>query len=114
MLLMRVRERPCRLFAVRLSSGRATTTFAPSIVTVMGSVIVRSSWPFGPLTATFWPCAVTVTPWGTGIGFFPIRDMVVPLVTAELPDAADELAADALFTGRTVGHDAAARRENRD
>jgi hypothetical protein len=40
-----------------------------------------SGWvsvPFGPLTVTTLPGSiVTVTPFGTGMGDFPIRDIVV-------------------------------------
>src|SRR5579862_7138281 len=34
-----------------------------------------SSLPFGPCTATVLPSILTVTPLGSGIGFFPIRDI---------------------------------------
>src|SRR4051812_732741 len=76
----------------------------------MGLRSSRFSSPLGPLTATFWPFAVTVTPAGMVIGIFPIRDIsIVPL-----PDAADEFAADALLFGGPVGHDATARGEDGD
>ncbi len=34
-----------------------------------------SSLPLGPCTATVLPSIFTVTPLGSGIGFFPIRDI---------------------------------------
>src|SRR5258708_1843529 len=71
---------------------------------------VRVSSPFGPFTVTVLPSlSVIVTPLGTAIGAFPIRDMCL-----SLPDEGEELAARARLTRLTVGHQALRRGENRD
>ena len=42
------------------------------------------SLPFGPCTSTASAAIFTVTPFGSGIGFLPIRDMVLTLTEARL------------------------------
>src|SRR5688500_15694868 len=65
------------------------------------------SCPLGPLTSTPLASALTVTPLGIAIGFFPIRDM------ASLPNVANDCAADAGFFRRLPRHHAARGRQNR-
>src|SRR5579871_322578 len=66
------------------------------------------SLPFGPSTWSSLPM-VTFTPFGSGIGFFPTRDIV-----SSLPKLAQHFAADSFLAGRRTGHDAARRGENVD
>src|SRR5262249_37737324 len=42
------------------------------------------SFPFGPCTSTAPSCTLTVTPFGTTMGFFPIRDIFLILVSLVL------------------------------
>src|SRR5262245_44370133 len=67
------------------------------------------SLPFGPCTSTASEAIFTVTPFGTGIGFFPIRDMAA---TCLLPDVAEDFAADAGLARGAAGHDAARGRQD--
>src|SRR5579885_1089406 len=103
-----------------------------------------SSLPFGPCTATVLPSSFTVTPLGTAIGFFPIRDIGLlaacgsqrraralvstfqlrrrwclatrspPSATAPLPDLAEQFSAQAFLAGLAPGHHALGRGENVD
>src|SRR5688572_896597 len=84
---------------------------SPSTFTVMASWNVFFSSPFGPLTLTTAPFAVTVTPLGTGTGIFPIRDIVSE---SPLPDQREELAAGARLARLTVGHQPLRGRQDRD
>src|SRR3954453_14793955 len=69
---------------------------------------LRSSrLPRGPLTRTSSGSIVTVTPLGTGMGCFPIRDI------SASPDVGDHFAADALAARLVTGHDALRRRDDR-
>src|SRR5437667_12470802 len=61
--------------------------------------------PFGPFTVTVRPATCAVTPWGSGTGFLPMRDM-------PLPDHREQLAAHAGGTGFAVRHQALGRRED--
>src|SRR5258708_2815029 len=70
----------------------------------------RVSSPFGPFTFTVLPVIATVTPFGTAIGNFPIRDMLV----ISLPDEGEELAARTGLPRLAVGHEALRRAEDRD
>src|SRR5579872_6987000 len=95
-----------------------------------------SSLPFGPCTRTVLPSNLTVTPLGSGIGFFPIRDIDRPWLFALgsclfavgfgykprangqerffLPNLAQHFAAHALFAGLAAGHHPTRRGENVD
>src|SRR5262249_3168479 len=63
------------------------------------------SWPLGPSTRTVFPSTATFTPWGTGIGFLPIRDMA----GGSLPHVGEDFPAEMLPFALAVGHDAAGR-----
>src|ERR1700760_1992967 len=93
---------------------------------------MAESLPLGPSTRTVLPCMVYFTLAGNGIGFFPIRDIVLqPFVACEsrpsfsdrstaalpqtaLPDLAENLAADAFAPGLPAGHHAARRGHDAD
>src|SRR4051812_32181024 len=66
------------------------------------------SSPLGPFTFTTLPSTVSVTPAGTVMGSFPIRD-----IFDLLPDDGDELAAGARLPRFTVGHQALVGAEDR-
>src|SRR5271165_88424 len=73
-LLTRARTRPC--IAAFESSSR-TTRMWPSFCssfTPEGICVVTS--PFGPLTRTVLPSTANVTPFASGIGLFPILDII--------------------------------------
>src|SRR5690349_22254788 len=99
MLATSVRVRPCNDLWSFSSDGRVTTILSPSTAIVMATWNVFFSSPLGPLTLTEFPLAETVTPFGTGTGTFPIRDIVI-----SLPDQREELAAGARLARLTVGH----------
>src|SRR6266568_8941805 len=65
------------------------------------------SVPFGPVTVRVLPSWRTSTPFGSGIGFFPIRDMGL-----SLPDLAEDLAADAALGRLGARQDALRRRDD--
>src|SRR5690606_31511514 len=109
---MSARLRPCSERVSGLSSGRARTTRPSSCLsTVIGSVTVWCSVPFGPLTVTSCPSIVTSTPLGTETGSRPIRDMLKSL---PLPDVGEDFAAHAALLGLLVRHQATGRRNDRD
>src|SRR5947208_833148 len=58
------------------------------------------SVPFGPLTVTTFPSCFTSTPFGSGMAFFPMRDM-----KGSLPDLTENFAADALLGRIGTGED---------
>src|SRR5579872_1154700 len=66
------------------------------------------SFPLGPSTAISFPIAI-FTPFGSGIGLFPTRD-----IKSSLPKLAENLPAHALLASRASGHDAARRGQNID
>src|SRR5262245_27404818 len=87
------------------------------------------SFPFGPCTSTAPSWTFTVTPFGTGIGFLPIRDIFLILEgfrlrasgsgraeawslepgASSLPNIAKHFSAHAGFDGIAAGHDSARR-----
>src|SRR5579863_7335180 len=71
-----------------------------------------SSLPLGPCTATVLPSILIVTPLGSAIGFFPIRD--INSLFSSLPNLAQQLAAQTLFAGLATGHNAFRRGQNVD
>src|SRR5277367_6696738 len=84
-----------------------------------------SSLPLGPCTATVLPSILIVTPLGSSIGFFPIRDIrsafssQPPALACSfgkclrpLPNLAEQFAAQALLAGLTPGHNALGRGQN--
>src|SRR3569623_1342590 len=104
-----VRVRPCSALCSFSSLGRSTTTSLSFIDTCMAPGSERLSSPLGPLTVMFEPSSVTVTPFGIGTGFFPIRD----ICGAPLPDQREQLAAGARLPRLPVGHEPLGRTENR-
>src|SRR5437764_8350247 len=62
------------------------------------------SVPFGPLTVTELPSCFTSTPFGSEIGFLPMRNM-----RRSLPDLTEHFAADALLGGIGAGENALRR-----
>src|SRR5581483_2143736 len=126
-LLTRARARPC---TAACESFSRTATRCPSCCSTRvprGSGV--SSLPFGPCTATVLPSNFTVTPLGSGIGFFPILDIVstrrsqlcslagsqCPVANKRfLPDFAQEFTTQAFFAGLPSGHHTARGGENID
>src|SRR4051794_13219184 len=103
MLAISVRDRPCRDFEFRSSSGRETVMIPSSpLVTVMGSATVWVRAPRGPLTVMTWPSIATSTPAGTGTGSLPIRLMSVLLS----PDVGEDFPAYSALGGLLVGQQA--------
>src|SRR5580698_10453308 len=126
-LLTRARAKP---WTAACESFSRTANKVPSCCsTLMPAGNVVSSLPFGPWTATVLPSIFTVTPLGSGIGFFPIRDINSALSlsllkrclrtfptqqAAPLPNFAEQLAAQALFARLPSSHHATRRGENVD
>src|SRR5579872_6901050 len=72
-LLTRARAKPWT--AAWESFSRIASRCPSCCWTLMPAGSWVSSLPFGPCTATVLPSILTVTPFGSGIGFFPIRDI---------------------------------------
>src|SRR6187551_1948004 len=112
-LLTRLRARPWNLSS-SLSSEIFFVTMLPSstaAVTPGGNACFIC--PLGPFTSTPVASALMVTPLGMTIGFFPIRDMA-STVPYQLPNIAENLAADAGLLGGAARHDSAGRRQDGD
>src|SRR5215472_4034326 len=86
-----------------------------------------STWPLGPCTTTLLPLTSNFTPCGSGIGLFPIRDiLLIPssaqhklaarscAPSARSPHFAQQLAAQALLAGLASSHHSLGRREDVD
>src|SRR6476661_8544930 len=101
------RTRPCseRVFPSSLWRLNSTTLF--SISTSIPWIIAVERVPFGPFTVRVFPSWRTSTPFGSGIGFFPIRDMGL-----SLPNLAEDLAADAALGRLGARQDALRRRDD--
>src|SRR6185437_13513391 len=80
---------------------------APTRTSTSGTSVTLSS-PLGPFTETVWPLTEAVTPFGSGTGFLPIRDMA-----CSLEHLAEDFAADIGLTGVAVGHHALGRGDDR-
>src|SRR5258708_25453514 len=96
-----------------------TMIFPPSTFTSTCGGRVRVSVAFGPLTSIEPAFTVLVTPFGSAMGFLPVRDClmlpglewaacVAACMVMASPNLADELTAHALTARLTVGHDATA------
>src|SRR5579859_3379670 len=72
-LFTSARTRPCT--APLESSSRVTCTCPSFCSSFTPAGRWLSTLPLGPCTVTTLPCTCTFTPWGTVIGFFPIRDI---------------------------------------
>src|SRR5579864_924751 len=107
MLATSARVRPWSARWNRPSVGRETVIRPSATATLMSGCTIRSRDPLGPLTRTVWSWTATSTPFGTGIGNLPTRDM-----RRSSPDEAQDLAADPGPPGVAVGHDPARRRKN--
>src|SRR5580658_2999408 len=112
MLATRVRERPHMARERWLSLRGVSVTPSSPLAISISSTTVQLSSPLGPLTLTFCPSSVRVTPAGIGIAFLPIRDMI--LSSPALVDAAEDFAADVGVARGCVGHDALGGRQDRD
>src|ERR1051326_2684011 len=107
LLATSARMRPCSERDLPSLSRRLNWTTLFSISTSMPATTEVESVPFGPLTVRVLPSCRTSTPFGSGIGFFPIRDMGL-----SLPDLAEDLAADAALGGLGARQDALRRRDD--
>src|ERR1051326_2780410 len=94
------RMRPWNARVLFSSSLRVNWTTLFSTETPMPGTSGVESVPFGPLTVTALPSCFTSTPFGSEIGFLPMRDM-----RRSLPDLTEHFAADALFGGIGAGED---------
>src|SRR3954453_3298025 len=101
------RVSPCRARCSPRSVGRVTRSSLSLCSTVMSRLLRSDSAPRGPVTWTTSGSMVTVTPSGTGMGFFPMR------LIDRSPDLRDDLAAHAGAARLVAGHDAARRRDDR-
>src|SRR5678815_3815119 len=111
MLAISVRVRPSSDLCWSSSEGRVTVTWPFSCATAIAAGRERVSSPLGPFTEmTLSSLSVTVTPFGTETGAFPIRDIGV----APLPDESEKLTARARLTRLTVGHQPLRRGQDRD
>src|SRR3954471_22502081 len=107
MLATSERMSPCRARCSPRSVGRLTRSSPSVCSTVMSRLLRSDSAPRGPVTWTTSGSMVTVTPAGTGMGFFPMR------LIDRSPDLRDDLAAHAGAARLMAGHDAARRRDDR-
>src|SRR5688572_116558 len=106
-LFTRLRARPWNL----LSSGSSEFFFVTMVPSSTAATMPGGSacfiCPLGPFTSTPLASALMVTPLGTVIGFFPIRDIAV------LPNVAEDFAADAGLLRGPARHHATGRRQDR-
>src|SRR5438270_520790 len=118
-LLTSARASPC---SAAWSSDSRTACRCPSFCSsLMPSGSGCSSFPFGPWMRTTLPMTSIFTPCGTGIGFFPIRDIVLSFLSSlhspesggflgyssdSLVDLAEDFAAHAFAASLAAGHDA--------
>src|SRR6478752_10185259 len=141
MFAIRVRVRPCSARSSPRSVGRVIVTVPSSCAICMRCGTSWRSSPFGPETVTRPGSIETSTPAGTSMGLFPMRLMTgsAPSLTGrglvgmcdvgscvtcsfwpfapskwQLPDVADDFAADALGLGGATRDDAARGGHDRD
>src|SRR5688500_2782789 len=106
-LATRLRASPWNLRSSPSSRSSDATSDPLSCAKTMPGGTACRILPFGPWTSTASPAIFTVTPFGIGIGFLPIRDMLL-----SLPNVAEHFAADARLAGRAAGHHAARGRQD--
>src|SRR6058998_2121640 len=99
----RTRPWKARLFCSSFARVNCTTLF--STFTPMPGMSAVDRVPFGPLMVTALPSCLTSTPFGSSIGFLPIRDME----RFSLPDLAEDFTADAALDGFVAGEHALRR-----
>src|SRR4051794_21996293 len=104
MLATSERVSPCRARCSPRSVGRLTSSSSPCCSTAMSRGMRSVSSPLGPLTRTSSGSIDTVTPDGTGMGFLPMRLMVLGVGGGTSPDVGHDLAADARVAGLVAGH----------
>src|SRR5215472_1546769 len=73
-LLTRARTSPCT--AARSSFSRVTWMLPSAACSFTPAGRCVCTWPFGPWTVTVLPFTSNFTPCGSGIGLFPMRDIV--------------------------------------
>src|SRR5678815_4139799 len=110
----RLRARPWNFPSAGSSRSNFATTVPSSCANTMPGGTYWFSLPLGPCTSTPPGTVFTVTPFGIGIGFFPMRDMFSSCCCCRspLPDVAEHFAADTGLARRASGHHATRRRED--
>src|SRR5579864_8160625 len=98
------RVKPCS--AACCSEARFNSSLPSACSMVMPCGMGTVSLPFGPVTSSCSPIC-TFTPLGSGIGFFPILDIISP-------NPAQNFAAHVLFVSVAPGHYPARRRQDVD
>src|SRR6266850_4321463 len=114
-LATRLRARPWNLPSAGSSRSVFATSVPSSCAKVMPGGMYWLTLPFGPCTSTLPDTILTLTPLGSGIGFLPIRDIVlIPGLRPGLcsPHVAKDFAADAGLARRAAGHHAPRRRQD--
>src|SRR3954465_261036 len=82
---------------------------SPSLFTSTFGSAARAMVPSGPFTEIWPPVRLISTPFGTGTGYFAIRDIGV----SSSGDDAEDFAAHAVGAGLAIGHHAARGRQDR-
>src|SRR5512136_1858695 len=100
MLFRIARASPCSALACASSPLRVTRITAPSTLACVRFGSSKLSLPLGPSTKTRGPFNSTLTFGGIATGCLPILD----INRFELPNVAEEFAADVLFAGLGAGH----------
>src|SRR6266567_2232162 len=72
--------------AANLSLSRTTCRWPSLVSSLTPSATSAETLPFGPSTRTVLPSTLYLTPAGSGIGFFPIRDIESILCWLASPD----------------------------
>src|SRR5262245_43785622 len=108
MLLSSARAVPAILVSPASFADSCTSPFATATSPPAGAWIF--SVPFGPLTVIASDCTWHSTPFGSAMGFFATRDIVV----SSLRHEPDDLAAETRLAGLRVGHDAGRRGHDGD
>src|SRR4051794_6157340 len=109
MLATSVRVRPWSERWSLLSEGRTTWIRPSSTAMSMSAGSARWSVPFGPLIWTAPLFRVTSTPFGSGMGSLPIRD----IGCLPLPNGAEHFAAEVLAARLAVRQEALGRADDR-
>src|SRR4051812_7921198 len=106
-LAARLRARPWYFASSGLSDSREACSVLSATAKLIPGGVAWRILPFGPCTSSAPSTTLTVTPFGSVIGFFPIRDMV-----SSLPNVAEHFAAHTGFDGGLARHHAARRRQD--
>src|SRR5688500_20156412 len=101
-LFASARAKPCN--AACSSEARSARSSSPSSLKLIPAGMGVFSVPFGPFTSSSRSWTVTVTPLGTAITFFPIRDITLVLsVDLRQQFSADVFPARGLAAHQTFG-----------